>query len=247
MNILLKLLFQQNKRINELKLALAKVRNYDRKQYKKLKIKLSNDYFLKNIFFKAKELNLNWKIRQHLDTIKSKDKIIKYDSITLQGKELLVKKLKESWFQRTFKKPKYYILYINPSENLEIIAVMEEVSTFTKNLELHKILRRICFYNGKPCFLIHSDIIVSLDLKLKKEQEYFLVWNAKEYYNIINFMIRRKLTHGDSFNFSEFFKKNWWILLIIVALVIFVLSPQGKSLIASWGKDLAVSKAKAGK
>ncbi len=139
---------------------------------------------------------------------------------------------KDNKFKRFFRKLfKFdgYIFYMNKAEDWKIYKV--------KNLNfLHQLKRRELYnlhlkegtYNGKPCYVVKYPLCISLNVD--GEQLYY---DAESYNNYVNTATKINLTNlNKSMNIGEFLKKNFIIILIIIAVSIFLLTPQGQEILS---------------
>ena len=192
------------------------------------------------IKLKTKNKLLEYKLKNYKKTIKKKDKKINYELLKIKDKTLYIKRKKPikviDKIRQLFQKPKYYIIYINQSTNVEILSIYKDEKEFITKKEFHQISKKVGIYRHKPCFLVHNDIVLSLEIKEDK-----FLWNAKEFYNIINHQIRKKLTMGDKTNIGDFIKQNWIMIVIIIVLILFLSSPYGKNFITQLMKDWKLS------
>lgn len=229
--------FDINFRITELenKIAIQSIKHINdllAKDHKYVTLKQENTKTIETLKNQSKhfETKLNETLKKY-----------NYEISEIEKQEILIKKPHPNFIQRFFKKFQKqevgYIFYINPIGNLEIIGIYESINTFIKNKNRHELIDKIGTHKGLPCFLVHHDSILSLSIE-KNE----ILWDPETWYNLINHIIKRKLTKGENtLDLGNFFKKYWWVILIILILVIAIGSPQGQQFIKQFIVDLKLN------
>jgi len=146
---------------------------------------------------------------------------------------LIAKEIKPNFFKRMFNnifKFDGYLLYINKAEELKIFKINNFKTIYNLNsIESYGLKKCIGNFNGKPIFIVKYPYAMSLDIG-----ENTLSYDSPTFYNYVNKVTIQNLTNfGGNFNFTDFLKKNFILIIIGIALILLFTTPQGKEFLAN--------------
>lgn len=140
--------------------------------------------------------------------------IIEKDNILFEFSNINIKK---NWFKK--KSVKGYLLYTNLANEVEIYEITEikhQIQKLKGEKKYYFLDYAIFLYKNKPMFWIYKDNLITVNSLKTQNEEYIALFSPENWYNIIEKVITSKLTRGENGLMSEFWKKYWKIILVII-------------------------------
>jgi hypothetical protein len=154
-----------------------------------------------------------------------------------------------------------HIFYINKAMDLKIYDIMSD-----KPSDLFKIKRGdggeaymmdkyFARFDNKPVFLVKFPHAITLEIYQEKykitgedanavadgQSDVMLAYDSVAFYNIIEHVIKRRITHGEEPNdIGKFIQQYWMYILLGIGVVILLFTPQGKAMVQNFIKGFKV-------
>lgn len=167
--------------------------------------------------------------KTHLATLKNINNG-RYKYVYLVGKKL---SFHHNWFKRLIdliKKPKQYIFFGDKFNDFNILGIKEDSFLFTdkKRNSLYNLHKKIGTYRKKPFLFIKNPFAISLDINDNGN----LYYDYKSYYNYVNKATKINMLDVDTkTDLGSLLKENMKFIIIAIALVLFLMTPEGKDII----------------
>jgi hypothetical protein len=215
--------------------------NYLNKIHYNKFLKLKEEKLMNELINKTDKIEELQNIKKILD-VTEHEHIFNITGFNKENKEVFLfnsKYIKKNFFEKLgIFKFDGYVLYINKAEELHIYKIknLKFLYSLFHEKEKYVLNRKIGTFQGKPFLLIKYPIPISLDINIKNEN---LFYDAKSFYNYMDYATKGNLTDIDSSNnnFFGFVSKNIWVILIILIIGAILLVPELREYIINFIKN----------